>query len=384
MLDTMNIGGRIKTLRENRGLTQNTFAEALNVSPQAVSNWERGIALPELDNLVLMASYFGVLVDDLLHADEDPLYLGIDGGGTKTEFAVTNAHGQVMERIVRQGCNPNDIGLKASFDVISAGIRELLVKHASITAVFCGISGITAGDHRSRMTKLLKDKFPSMDILVHSDSRNLFGLDDHADMAVICGTGSVVFIKNKGQYIRIGGWGHLFDSAGSAYHIGRDAVEAALAEDDFGTGESQLSRLLKEALGANSMYEAVHSLYTGGKPCVAKLASVVFEAYAKKDETAIAIIDKNAAWIANLINEGIRRYGCRGRVIANGGIFEHYQSIFLPHIRKYTNAEISVCDLPPVCGACRLSLKLAGISISENFNYNFKISGGAKNEHRAN
>ena len=51
MLDAKILGERIKELRKQRGLTQSAFADDMSVSFQAVSNWERGIAPPDLDNL---------------------------------------------------------------------------------------------------------------------------------------------------------------------------------------------------------------------------------------------------------------------------------------------------------------------------------------------
>ena len=126
MLDINLLGNRIKELRKQRGLTQNAFADALHVSFQAVSNWERGIAPPELENLINIATYFGVLVDDLLRLQSDDLFLGIDGGGTKTEFLLVSADGYVQKRLVKCGCNPNDIGYSKMISLILDGIGDIL------------------------------------------------------------------------------------------------------------------------------------------------------------------------------------------------------------------------------------------------------------------
>ena len=75
MLEVKVLGERIKALRKVRGMTQSEFAKALCVSFQAVSNWERGIAPPDLDNLMRVASFFGVLIDELLKEAKEALSL---------------------------------------------------------------------------------------------------------------------------------------------------------------------------------------------------------------------------------------------------------------------------------------------------------------------
>lgn len=45
-----------------------------------------------------------------LRKQSDDLFLGIDGGGTKTEFVLVSSEGYVLKRLVKSGCNPNDIG----------------------------------------------------------------------------------------------------------------------------------------------------------------------------------------------------------------------------------------------------------------------------------
>lgn len=62
----MNIGVKIKALRKGRDLTQEQLAAQLHVSPQAISKWENGIAMPDIMLLPVIASYFGVSTDYLL------------------------------------------------------------------------------------------------------------------------------------------------------------------------------------------------------------------------------------------------------------------------------------------------------------------------------
>ena len=67
----MEIGAQIKSLRTQRGITQETLAERLGVSPQAVSKWERGTGLPDMQLLPAISAYFGVSIDELFALSDD-------------------------------------------------------------------------------------------------------------------------------------------------------------------------------------------------------------------------------------------------------------------------------------------------------------------------
>jgi transcriptional regulator with XRE-family HTH domain len=62
----MDIGQKIRRLREKHGLKQINLANALQVSPQAVSKWERGAAHPDIPMLLKVAALFDVSTDYLL------------------------------------------------------------------------------------------------------------------------------------------------------------------------------------------------------------------------------------------------------------------------------------------------------------------------------
>ncbi len=377
-MDLNLLGSRIKELRLERGLTQSEFANILSVSFQAVSSWERGIAPPDIENLMNIAKYFGVLVDSLLSPISEDLYLGIDGGGTKTEFVLVNSSGVVVERIIKSGSNPNDTGFSAAESVICEGVCEILVKYPSVKSIFSGISGISVGNYAEKLRSSLKKICPKTKIEVLGDVFNLFALNDKANMAVISGTGSVVFCKSADGYRRVGGWGHLFDGAGSAYDIGSAAVSAALGEEDFSEKASYLTELLRKKFNTSTVWEHINELYKGGKSYIAKLAPIVFDAYKAGDEKAAKIIDNNAKRLAKLIEAGRDIYSGGSVAIASGGVFEHFYDIMRSHISNYTDVSIVTSDLPPIYGAAKNALIYAGCNTPENFYENFKKSYGDK------
>ena len=71
-LDTIAIGAFIREHRVEKDLTQAELAERLGVSPQSVSNWERGESLPDIGVLKQIADMFDVTVDYLLQENVSP------------------------------------------------------------------------------------------------------------------------------------------------------------------------------------------------------------------------------------------------------------------------------------------------------------------------
>ncbi len=61
----MDMGKEIRRLRNDRGLTQEALAAALNVTAQTVSKWECGNSIPDVQLLPEIAVYFGVTIDQL-------------------------------------------------------------------------------------------------------------------------------------------------------------------------------------------------------------------------------------------------------------------------------------------------------------------------------
>ena len=65
----MDFANTLKELRHKANITQEQLADQLSLSPQAVSRWENGLAMPDISNLPKIALFFGVSVDFLLGID---------------------------------------------------------------------------------------------------------------------------------------------------------------------------------------------------------------------------------------------------------------------------------------------------------------------------
>ncbi len=67
----MNFGEKLKSLRIKNEYSQETLAEMINVSRQAVTKWENGNGMPDIENLKLIADIFDVTIDSLVRDEEE-------------------------------------------------------------------------------------------------------------------------------------------------------------------------------------------------------------------------------------------------------------------------------------------------------------------------
>lgn len=101
MLDGNSIGQRIAFLRKERGYTQDKMSMLLNVTPQAISKWENGNALPDTALLPLLAKVLEVSIDKLLTGsnlmEKTSPY---DGEYEKEEYYWGVKHSLLAEQVV--------------------------------------------------------------------------------------------------------------------------------------------------------------------------------------------------------------------------------------------------------------------------------------------
>lgn len=66
----MNTGEKIKKIRKMAGMTQEEFAEKMNVSRQTVSKWEKNLSSPDLESAILLCRVFQISLDDFLEGSQ--------------------------------------------------------------------------------------------------------------------------------------------------------------------------------------------------------------------------------------------------------------------------------------------------------------------------
>ena len=308
----------------------------------------------------------------------DHFLAAIDGGGTKTEFVLLKSDGFVCKRLLLGASNPFDIGYDACAAILRQGLDSLLDGVRSDTVgIFAGLSGGASGDSGVRLSKMLNDLLPDSNCAADSDMVNAIasGSLTGEGCAVIAGTGSSCFARGSGKMVRCGGWGYLFDGAGSGYDLGAGAISYTLSVADGRAEASPLSELTEKALGGSPTV-LLTDIYAKGKRYIASLAPVVFEACDAGDPEAIRLIDKTATYLAEIIRTACSRAGLsETAVVCVGGLW-HRRDLLEPRIlpRLPKGITLQYPDLPPIFGAATEAARLAGVPVTEDFRRGFAES----------
>ncbi len=358
---------KLKWLRTQKGITQTALAQRLQISPQSVSKWECAQTLPDLENLCLIANILGVTTDELLQSTTDcrKRMLGIDGGGSKTEFVLFTEEGTVLERLILGDCNPNAIGIEESAALLCRGIRSLEEAHGLICGIFVGASGFLTGGNGEKIKKILERACPKAKIRCETDILNVIaaGTDTQNCIAAICGTGSVVYAKEREKLTRLTGWGYLLSNGGSGYDIGRDGLRAALADAEGFGEKTRITQLVQARIEA-PVSVCIREAYRHDQSYVASFAPLVVEAYAQGDAVAGEILKRNARALADTINYTAKRYPCGDRVIVSGGLLTGCQVYCQMVTEALTpGLQLQIPQVPQVLGACRLCTELCGVDV---------------------
>jgi N-acetylglucosamine kinase-like BadF-type ATPase len=260
------------------------------------------------------------------------LFVGIDGGQSSTSALIGDESGRVLGSGTGGPCNHTASGeggerLRSAIreSVSTACVQAGLERTVRFAVACCGMSG-GPDDKRSILEELL----PAERLIVATDAEiALAGATTTGrGIIVIAGTGSIAFGRNEaGATARVGGWGYVFGDEGSAFDIMRQALRAALREEEGWGPRTALRQTLLEATGSRSANEALHLFYTPDWPRdrIAALAPLIDAAAVSGDEVACELLHYAALQMATLVASVQRRLWNRGAAVEvafTGGVFQ--------------------------------------------------------------
>ncbi|PRY44894.1 N-acetylglucosamine kinase [Umezawaea tangerina] len=307
------------------------------------------------------------------------VFLGVDGGGTKTAFALLTDDGTLLASGLAASCYYLGQSIDLVEQVLRNGIDTVCgqagIAPDRITHAFFALPGY--GEVSADVETL--DGIPER-VLGH----RRYGCDN--DMVagwagslgavdgvnVIAGTGSMTYGEHDGRGLRVGGWGELFDDEGSAYWIAIRGLAAFAKMSDGRLPVGPLRGKLSVHLGLAAdldLVDVVLNRWQGDRARIAALARVVTEAAADGDEVCAGILRDAGKALAGLVKATTAQLGyAAGDVVPvswSGGVFAsaEVRASFRDHL---ADAGVDLRDplLPPVLGAALHAARLAGSPLS--------------------
>lgn len=301
-------------------------------------------------------------------------YIGIDGGGTKTEGVIGNNYGEIIGHTLAESTNIQVKGLdtvkEILMNMISILRKQAKIDLNEIDTIYLSLSGAGRKEEKHLIIKSLEAyKLHKIKIVVENDAICALASGTFGDSGIvlIAGTGSISYYFNKetNEMNRVGGWGYLLGDEGSGYEIGKKALTAVMKNYD-GRGQStQLTEAVKQQLNLIQETEIIPFVYQNMemRSEIASLTKVVFEVANSGDMVAKDIISNSMDALIELINGAflsVNKAQYHPPIVLCGGLFSNIQfkETFMNKLKKvYPSNEIIIPKFPPVIGAYTLSLR---------------------------
>jgi len=263
-----------------------------------------------------------------------PLFLGIEGGGTRTVALLVDANGELQQRIEAGPANLRlltDRQLASHFKSLS---RQMPVP----SSVAIGLAGARTGEDRSRVRRAAAQAWPGIPCLATNDLETALAAaagwnqkskiknqkSTSCQVLILSGTGSCCYGRTaSGKTAKIGGWGHLLGDKGSGYEIGLRALKAVVYYLDRDGTWSKLGRRLLRRLQLNEPDDLIAWVQSASKSDIAALAPEVFAAWTERDPIAADILKGAAHGLARDAGDCARRLVRRGspvQFVLAGGV----------------------------------------------------------------
>ena len=310
----------------------------------------------------------------------ESVFLGVDGGGTKTALCLVRADGVVLaqhqERSVYYLTGaPSGTGLVA--EVLTPAVAALGadagVSPDQISYAFFGLPGygecsgdVTALDEAPRAA-LGHTRYRCDNDMVCGWAGSLGARDG---VNVISGTGSMTYGERAGSGVRVGGWGQLFGDEGSAYWIAVRGLNAATRMSDGRIPRGALLAVLRKKLELRAdldLIDVVLNQWGATREKIAGLCPVVVEAADLGDAAAARVCDEAVGHLVELVGATRRRLGFAEEetvpVSWSGGTFnaDRIRDGFRAELlRQHPTTDLRSPLLPPVLGAALYAARLAG------------------------
>lgn len=306
------------------------------------------------------------------------MFLGIDGGGTKTAFVLIAGDGRLLARHETTTSYYIEVGFDALRALLRSGVHATLaqagVRAADVAHAF---AGLPAHGEDSKLLgsfdALLADVLPRSTVgndMVCSWAGSLAGADG---VSLVAGTGSIAYGEWQGRAARCGGWGEVFGDEGSAHWLAREVLALFSRMVDGRAEPGPLVGLVREHFGLRHDLDLCGEINgSAARSELAQLARLATTAANTGDAQARQLLARAGDELAALACGTARNLGIPDGAALNvsysGGVFAAGEAVLGPLqaalARRLPGAALRPPRFGPELGAALYAARLAGHPLS--------------------
>lgn len=242
-------------------------------------------------------------------------YIGVDGGGTKTMYALFNEKKEMLSSVKTGGSNHENLEgyIPEAASIIMSGVNALLeengLKQSDITHILMALAGIDHPYQRDEMEEALTKLGLTIPCSIYNDGFIVVkaGLTGKAGIGYNCGTGTCCnSVDSRGNLLQVGGFGELSSDAGGGQWIARKTYSLVYNDICLKRRKTACTEPLCRTFGITADRDGLLSLIPKMEAqiddTVRPMLDIFFDAVNAGDEAALEVVeemaDKGAAFIA--------------------------------------------------------------------------------------
>lgn len=313
------------------------------------------------------------------------LFVGVDGGGTRTRLVLMSAAGELLGYKEGEASSYLENGremVAKSLERLFEPFRKILERAESIASCF-GLPNVGEFERSEQILRELVQHVtcirPTLivnDVVVGWAGGTLCNDGVH----VVAGTGSIVYGRKDEKEVRIGGWGSIIGDEGSAYDIGRETLRRVTRQLDGRDEPTLLKDIVMSSMDFSNWYDVIQWIYEGDKRSkIASIALHTYNATIRGDIVAKSILENAAIELAYSVLTAVKKLKLEEPLISySGSVLEKNEIVkdkFASCLKgSIPSAVIRKAPLAPVLGAVLLAYKNMYGKVDENFvNTLFKV-----------
>jgi glucosamine kinase len=301
-----------------------------------------------------------------------PIYLGFDGGGTKTECVAVDSSGKALGRGAAGPSNALRVTYESAMTELklagAGAVHAANADHGVVRGVCAGLAGAGIAGVSARIAQSLAKIWPQANVRVitDADAALLAAASTGPAVVVIAGTGSIAIGRNaKGEVARAGGYGPWIGDPGSAYDMGRRAVEAAARAREGAGPATSLTPAISVALQCAAWEQVTEQVAAAPESVFPRLFPIVVAAAEAGDQVARNILSQAALDLSKLALAVVGRLGMKDEKLTlarTGGVFG--RTLLLDGrldsliARVMPRAHAAPLSVSPALAAARLAIQL--------------------------